>query len=71
MLAAYNGNPSTVQKLLAAGADPTLKDGVRAAAAVAREGAVGGAAGMGVVGRRSALSPPPPAAARAPASGLA
>ena len=29
MLAALWGHPSTVQKLLAAGADPTLKDKVR------------------------------------------
>jgi ankyrin repeat protein len=46
MFAAANGHPSTVQKLLAAGADPTLKDKVRAASAVAREGAVVGAAGI-------------------------
>ena len=51
MLAAFNGHPSTVQKLLAAGADPTLKNKVRAAAAVAREGGGGGgAAGMGAWG---------------------
>ena len=47
MIAAYNGRPSTVQKLLAAGADPTLKNKVRGAAAVAREGGGGGkAAGL-------------------------
>ena len=40
MLAA-NGHPSTVQKLLAAGADATLKDKVSAAAAEAREGGRG------------------------------
>ena len=51
MNAAFYGNPSTVQKLLAAGADPTLKDMVRAAAAVAREGGGGGkAAGLGAWG---------------------
>ena len=51
MYAAANGHPSTVQKLLAAGADPTLKDEVRAAAAVAREGGGGGkAAGLGAWG---------------------
>ena len=38
MWAALNGHPSTVQKLLAAGADATLKDEVRGAAAEAREG---------------------------------
>ena len=42
MLAAYFGRPSTVHKLLLARADPTLKDNVRLAAAVAREGAVVG-----------------------------
>ena len=51
MLAAFRGHPSTVQKLLAAGADPTLKDKVRGAAAVAREGGGGGgAAGLGAWG---------------------
>ena len=51
MFAALNGRPSTVQKLLAAGADATLKDTVRAAAAVAREGGGGGkAAGLGAWG---------------------
>ena len=38
MVAALGGHPSTVQKLLAAGADATLKNKVRAAAAEAREG---------------------------------
>ena len=71
MLAAFNGHPSTVQKLLAAGADPTLKNKVRGSRG-GGEGGVGGKAGRaGGVGRRSALSPPPPAAASAPASGLA
>jgi len=37
MIATF-GHPSTVQKLLAAGADATLKNTVRAAAAEAREG---------------------------------
>ena len=47
MCAALNDRPSTVQKLLAAGADPTLKNKVRGAAAVAREGGGGGkAAGL-------------------------
>ena len=47
MYAARYGHPSTVQKLLAAGADATLKDQVRAAAAEAREGGAGGwAAGL-------------------------
>ena len=51
MFAAYNGYPSTVQKLLAAGADATLKDTVRAAAAEARKGGGGGkAAGLGAWG---------------------
>ena len=50
MLAARDGHPSTVQKLLAAGADPTLKNKVRAAAAVAREGAVVGRQGKGACG---------------------
>ena len=51
MYAAINGHPSTVQKLLAAGADHTLKNQVRAAAAEAREGGGGGkAAGLGVWG---------------------
>ena len=51
MATANNGHPSTVQKLLAAGADHTLKDEVRAAAAVAREGGGGGkAAGLGAWG---------------------
>ena len=40
MLAACWGHPSAVQKLLAAGADATLKNKVRAAAAEAREGQV-------------------------------
>ena len=70
MFAARNGHPSTVQKLLAAGADPTLKSTVRAAAAEAREGAVIRRQGLG---RGAALGPRPlpPAAACAPASGLA
>ena len=70
MNAAFNGHPSTVQKLLAAGADHTLKHEVRAAAAEAREGAVVRQQGWG---RGAALgpSPPPPAAASAPASGRA
>ena len=38
MWAAQLGHPSTVQKLLAAGAGATLKDTVSAAAAEAREG---------------------------------
>ena len=42
MAAAGCGRPSTVQKLLLARADPTLKGVVRLAAAVAREGAVVG-----------------------------
>ena len=46
MGAAANGHPSTVQKLLAAGADPTLKDQVSVAAvAMAREGVVVGRQG--------------------------
>ena len=49
--AAANGRTSTVQKLLAAGADATLKDWVRAAAAEAREEGGGGkAAGLGAWG---------------------
>ena len=52
MNAAAYGHPSTVQKLLAAGADPTLKNKVRgAAAARARERGGGGvAAGLGAWG---------------------
>ena len=51
MWAAFHGHPSTVQKLLAAGADHTLKDKVRAAAAEARQGGGGGkAAGLGAWG---------------------
>ena len=50
ILAAKYGHASIVQKLLAAGADPTLKDEVSAAAAVAREGAVGGRQGWGAWG---------------------
>ena len=52
MLAAFNFRPTIVQKLLAAGADPTLKNLVRAAAAVARERerGGGGAAGYGAWG---------------------
>ena len=62
MLAAYNGYPSIVQKLLAAGADPTLTDQVRAAAAVwrGREGAVWGQPGWGRVHPRiRGLTPRP------------
>ena len=62
MFAARYGHPSTVQKLLAAGADPTLKNQVSAAAAVAREGAVvGRRQGWG---RGAALGPKPPAPRR-------
>ena len=51
MLAAFHGHPSTVQKLLAAGADKTLKNKVSAAAAEARQGGGGGkAAGLGAWG---------------------
>ena len=42
MCAAGGGRPSTVQTLLLARADPTLKNEVRLAAAAAREGAVVG-----------------------------
>ena len=49
--ALWGREASTVQKLLAAGADPTLKNEVRAAAAVARErGGSGVAAGLGAWG---------------------
>ena len=52
MLAALNGHPSTVQKLLAAGADATLKDKVRGGRGGGEGGGGGGgrAAGMGAWG---------------------
>ena len=62
MLAALWGHTSTVQKLLEAGADPTLTDQVRAAAAVwrGREGAVLGQPGWGHVHPRiRGLTPRP------------